>query len=197
MHIIDRLKVLLFQPASFFTHLKKEEGVKTAFQFQALISLIGVFLPLLILLAIPSLKTVFITKLTKVLGQEFATKVLQPHVLPFIGALDYGVNLLLTFASAAVLFVLLKLFGARQPYAKAYQLSIYSKAPSTLLGWLPIVNIFTSIYSFVLLWKGTKIMYDFSTKKILMMYLIVPLLVLVILIGLAALVGVSLLKAVL
>ena len=98
---------------------------------------------------------------------EFNALSLIPQVI-----LAYILGVLVNFVIAAILYVWLLIFGGNKGYNKSYQLYIYSYTPSTLLNWIPFLSFFTWIYSFVLLVIGTKKIYNFSTARAILIYLI-------------------------
>ncbi len=166
MDFINKLKIVLFQPTSFFAHLKKEQGVKTAFLYFLVVSFIGIFFAFLI----SPFYTPFITSLANLLGNKVAVPTFSQRVVASFFNFLFGLGL--SFVGAALLHLWILIFGGRAPYSKTYQLSVYSSTPTFLLGWIPVLGLFSVIYNLVLLIIGTQQIHGLSKKKVLLMYLI-------------------------
>ena len=166
MQLIDKLKIVLFQPTSFFAHLKKEQGVKAAFTYFAVFSFIGILLAFLV----APISAPWQVSLAKLFGKQIITPTLGRRILSSL--LNFIIGLGLSFVGAALLHIWIKLCGGRAPYAKTYQLSIYSTTPSYIFGWIPVLGLFSVIYNLVLLIIGTQQVHSLSKKRVLLMYLI-------------------------
>src|SRR3989344_169730 len=182
MRFIDKVKIVLFQPTSFFSHLKKEQGVKTAFKYFAVISFIGTVLGLII----SPIYTPFFTFLMKLFGDQIAMPTFGQQIVTNL--INFILGLGISFVCAGILHIWIKIFGGRVPYAKTYQLFTYSSTPGYLLGWIPVLGLFSVIYNLVLLIIGTQQVHGLSKKKVLLMYLI-PLALFLILLAVLAIVG--------
>ena len=158
---MNKIKNILFSPSKFFADVKKEKGVKKAFNFLVIYYLIFIFLS----------SIVFFVSGNKgyyaLLGLNLSSR---EWILVFIGTYFFG--LLLSFASAFLLKAWIKLFDGKGKYEDAYKLKIYSNLPSYIFGWIPIINWFSWIYSIILLIIGTKTIYKFSTIKATLIYII-------------------------
>ena len=143
MRFIDKVKIVLFQPTSFFSHLKKEQGVKTAFKYFAVISFIGTVLGLII----SPIYTPFFTFLTKLFGDQIAMPTFGQQIIANL--INFILGLGISFVCAGILHLWIKIFGGRVPYAKTYQLFTYSSTPGYLLGFVNVFDSFGSLpYSF-------------------------------------------------
>src|SRR3989344_1387762 len=159
-----KIKELFFSPKEFFLHINKERGIRSAFIFFA--SCYFIFLVfsglILYLFYSDSIKTILYD-----LPFSFTSFYFFLYLF-----LVYGFGLLSSFVSGFFLKMWLHLFKGKRSFDDAYKLSVYSYAPYYLLGWIPIINIFTIIYSLILLIIGTKVMYKFSTLKATLIYVI-------------------------
>ncbi len=168
MDIINRIKAILFNPEKFFQNLK-EKTIQDALLYFIVLSAFSTIMGYIITV---SFGRAYIGSIMNLLNlnvplPEFNALSLIPQVI-----LAYILGVLVNFVIAAILYVWLLIFGGNKGYNKSYQLYIYSYTPSTLLNWIPFLSFFTWIYSFVLLVIGTKKIYNFSTARAILIYLI-------------------------
>lgn len=79
------------------------------------------------------------------------------------------------------------LFGARG-IDKTIAIQFYANTPTYLLGWIPIVNIFASIWSIVLLGIGLMKVHKLTTGQAIgtiLIAIIIPVIIMLIILGLA------------
>lgn len=177
MDLIKRIKEILFNPSNFFLKLK-EKNVQNALIFYVILLAFNVVLGYLFTLAfgLSYLKWVYgLFNLNLPLPQYNVLSLLPAIIIGYI------FSVALSFVISGILFLWLYLFKARKGYEKTYQLYVYSETPNLLLKWLPFLGFLSWIYSFVLLIIGTKRIYNFSTTKAVLIYLI-PLILIIILI---------------
>ena len=68
-----------------------------------------------------------------------------------VGAMAlYGVTLLNLFIGGAWLHLWVYVLGGKQGIKQTWKAMIYASTPSLLLGWIPFINIFTGLWSFIL-----------------------------------------------
>ncbi|MEK6907048.1 MAG: YIP1 family protein [Nanoarchaeota archaeon] len=168
MDIINKIKQILFNPEKFFQNLK-EKTIQDALLYFIVLSAFSTIMGYIITV---SFGRAYIGSIMNLLNlnvplPEFNALSLIPQVI-----LAYILGVLVNFVIAAILYVWLLIFGGNKGYNKSYQLYIYSYTPSTLLNWIPFLSFFTWIYSFVLLVIGTKKIYNFSTARAILIYLI-------------------------
>jgi len=168
--MLDTIKEVLTNPSGFF---KKDTGIKSAFKFHLILSLIST---ILVSLGMIVIRTIRWDPSVVVLGT----------VLLFAPILMYLTWAVSTFVIAALFHLWLMLFGAKS-YSKTYQILIYSTTPTYLLGWIPMISFFAAIYSMVLAIIGIKEMHNFSTGKAVLAYFLpVALLVVLMVFGMIA-----------
>lgn len=172
MRLIDKIKIVLFQPDSFFARLKKENSLKPAFIYFLILSffsatMTGLFFPVHRLLLVK-------------LGMPASTSLFETSFI--FSLMNFLLSIPFSFVAAAVFFVWIMLFGGRQPYTKAYQLLVYSATPTNIFSWIPIIGFFSLFWYLVLLIKGTKQVYSFSTTRSIMVYVSLLILFLILMI---------------
>ena len=57
------------------------------------------------------------------------------------------------------------IFKVESDFHEAYNLIVYSRTPSYLLGWVPFVSLFASLYTYYLLFLGVLEQYSVTRKK--------------------------------
>ena len=161
---------ILFSPRTFFKNVVvKERDFSDSFYYYALLLPLTVFLGgFLNYLLTPYYLSLF----SSLTGISFPSIPLS-SLLTFINMITgYIFGLALVFLSSLVLHGYLYLLGAREDFSKAMQVYVYSRTPSLLLGWIPGVNLFTWIYSLILLIIGVETVYGFSRKKTVLAFVL-------------------------
>jgi len=175
--IVNKIKNVFVGPANFFSNLDKEEGMKDAFIYYMILSLFGTILGFIVGLA-------FQPYFLKVISELIGFNIPQPQVafgsMILWGFFGYILGLGLSFLLAGILHVWVLIFGGKGDYTKTYQLFVYTRTPSLILGWIPFLGSFVWIYGLVLLIIGTQKVHSVSRLKAILMYLI-PVLVIIIL----------------
>ncbi|MEK6835182.1 MAG: YIP1 family protein [Nanoarchaeota archaeon] len=190
MHL-DKIKKILLEPTKFFSSLK-EKSLQDAFLYYIILSAFSVIMSYIMFLLFGNIFTKMIFNMLKLNMpmQEFGTlRMFGQFVLGYIFAV------LGSFVGAGFLFVWLLIFGGNKGYNKTYQLMVYSQTPSLLFKWIPFLGIFASIYSFVLLIIGTKKIYNFTTARAVLIYLIPLILVFIIALAFVSLGLLAMLKS--
>ena len=167
--IILRILSVLKQPRKFFAGLKKEKGIAVAFRYNAI--LLAVFTVLSLVLG-GLFQPVTRSALSSILNMPIPQPEMTLATLIVATIVGYVLSLALSFVSVGILHLWILLWGGRQPYVKAYQLFAYAATPTLIVGWLPVVNLFTGVYSLVLYIIGTQEMYKLSKMKSILMYVI-------------------------
>lgn len=177
--MINKIKKILFEPDAFFSKLK-EDNLKPAVKYYLVLSLFtAIVVVLLSLLAFKQGWNVGLMQYKDVV--EMST-----GMILFLGVLAYGLGFAASFLGAGILHLWLKLWGAKVEYSKTYQLCAYTRTPNFLLGWIPFVGIFASVYRLILLIMGTERIHKLPHKKAIYAYvipLVVWLLAMIILVG--------------
>lgn len=171
--ILPKIKFIMLEPALFFSQLKKETGVKTAFVYFLILSLWSAVLGLVVTLLFKNYSYNFVSSfVSKITGSTIPLPQQTVNEIIVWGILGYGLGLLLSFVFAGLLHGWIVLFGGTEKYAKTYQLSIYSSTPGLVLGWIPFIGFFIWIYDLVLLIIGTQKVHKISPMKSILMYVI-------------------------
>jgi hypothetical protein len=167
--LITKIKQVLLEPAHFFKNLKKEKGIKSAFQYLLIFSLFATFLGFIVGQLFQNYSAWLISKI-------FSLTVPQSNLsmgaLIFFTFLGYCMSLVFSFVAAGVLHVWILIFGGKGNYSKTYQLFVYSRTPGFIIGWIPFVGLIAWIYDLVLLIIGTQKVHSISKLKSILMYVI-------------------------
>lgn len=175
----DALAVLK-NPRRFFRNsLKKPGTLKGDVIFYAVLSLVGVVLGLFsAVLVYPNLNLPFLAAST--VPQMGVVELVPFAITTFIAGIAFS------FIWAFFLNYWIKIFKGKKPYKYAYKLYIYSRVPTFLFGWIPIISAIAWIYSLYILVVGTQEIYGFSRKKAILVYALPMILVLLLFISGAA-----------
>lgn len=120
------------------------ESVSKNVKFIAIVSVVtAIILALEMLGLIPRLTGLSLTTLRNAFNPSIAA------IIAFVGVIIGSVLLLLI--SSAILYIFAVLLGAKKKYADTIPAMIAFMAPNLLLGWIPFVNIWTSIYTFLVI----------------------------------------------
>ena len=168
MTIIDRIRMVLVEPAKFFNYAKKEKGITRAFWYLASLSLFTSVAGLIVAYFTSSWVQLYISRLINIPLPVFDSKIF----LIIVAILSYIVGLGLSFVGAGILHGWILLWGGKADYTKTYQLSVYSSTAYMVLGWLPVIGLLARIYDLYLLIIGTTKMHDLSLNRSIWMYLI-------------------------
>jgi len=148
--MFQKCKEIISKPSSFFKSLD-EKGVKAAFYYSAVLSLVSLILGL---------------------GYGFLTDSTYSTIWGYL-VLYWPFSVALNFLIALILHLFVKLFRGKGPYSKTYQLYIYASTPSFLLGWIPYVSFLGSVWMLVLLVIGTMHMHKLSRARTIWLYAVV------------------------
>ncbi|HEX6977591.1 MAG TPA: Yip1 family protein [Patescibacteria group bacterium] len=147
--IVKKAKLVLTKPKIFFEGAKKEDGIKDAFIYYAVLSLVGTILQTLAAVVLQGGKGLNIPALVVV----------------------YILTLLLIFIVIAIIHVWAKIFGGTGTFVNTYQLYVYSNTPKPLLNFIPIIGpLAGSIYALVIFVIGGTVMHKFSMKKSILVF---------------------------
>ena len=176
MNILNKIKLILFYPDKFFSSLK-EKTIQDSLLYYIILLAFNVIMGYLILLIFGD---VFIRYLYNLFNLNLALPTLNAINLFGQVILCYILAIAFSFLMVGILYVWLLIFGGNKGYAKTYQLYAYSQTPSLLLKWIPFLSFFIWIYDLVLLIIGTKKIYNFSTTKAVLIYVIPTIIIFII-----------------
>ncbi len=178
--IVERARLILTSPAQYFRSIKKEIDIIEALKFLAVVGLISAVLAYIIGLFFgEQLTEIYFRMMTPLFGELPVQEQPSQIFMVVIGVITYIMQIIFSFAIAAILFVWLKIFGvAVDSYAKVYQLYVYGNLPTIFLSWIPFLGFVLWIWDIVLLVIGTNVMFGTSKGKAAVIY-IVPIIILV------------------
>lgn len=199
MALLSRIKSVLTEPTVFFHHLKKEQGIKHAFWYLAIVALFGTVLSYFMLLLFPPAVPDFLSILR---GDELIENAeprtlqqLTPQQLLLNSLIGYlFFTLLGSFVFAGVLHLWIWLFGGSGSYAKTYQLYVYTWTPSYLIGWIPLTFLvlpITIIWSMVLNVIGAQQTHGLTKRRAVWAMVVVPLIIAFLFIAFVLFLGVA------
>jgi len=76
------------------------------------------------------------------------------------------------FVSGAILHIFVYIVGGRKGITQTIKAVMYGSTPGLLLGWIPVVNIITAIWSIVLNILGIRQLHELTTGKAVLAVLI-------------------------
>ena len=169
MDIFKKIKFVLSNSEKFFLDLNKEKTLEDALLFYIILLAFSAVMGYIVNIIFGEAYIKFIYNLFNLnfpLPNYNALSLISTTILGYI------IGIALSFLAAGILYVWLLIFGGNKGYVKAYQLFVYSTTPKLVFGWIPIISFITGIYSLVLLIIGTKKIYNFSTTKSILIYVI-------------------------
>ena len=169
MDIFKKIKSVLSNSEKFFLDLNKEKTLEDALLFYIILLAFSAVMGYIVNIIFGEAYIKFIYNLFNLnfpLPNYNALSLISTTILGYI------IGIALSFLAAGILYVWLLIFGGNKGYVKAYQLFVYSTTPKLVFGWIPIISFITGIYSLVLLIIGTKKIYNFSTTKSILIYVI-------------------------
>ncbi len=140
MDILQKASLILTNSGKFFERVRSEKGVRDAFVFFVISSLVS-------LVATTALA----------LNGEMAA--IGTAGLGIIMVIAWLINLLLLFISAAITMFIAKVLGGKGEYASAYKALAYGSLPYQLLGWIPFIGAIASIWTLYTQTKGVSKLY--------------------------------------
>lgn len=168
---VRKTKKIILSPRPFYHEIEKEKGWKDALSYAIAIAVIS---SLFGILELTVLAPVFKNFIPALLQPETTPQLLD--VLPAFFMSTIMV-VLLGFVWAGALQVWFRVVRLKGTYWDVYKTYIYSRAPLSILGWIPYVGGLFGLYSLYVLAVGMSVHYKISVKKALLL-LIVPLIVL-------------------
>jgi hypothetical protein len=170
MNILKRIGVILTDPHAFFKHIQREQGIRNAFAYLAVLLFVSTALEAMMAVVTQPYAAEMVSMM---FGIQLPQESLPVGTMVFHAVLGYVVTVLIgMFVIAGLLHVWCLLFGGKAGYSKTYQLNVYSYTPAMLFGWIPIVSFFAGIWSLVLLIIGTQHVHGIGRTKAILMYLI-------------------------
>ncbi len=183
-------KLVLIEPSKFFKKLKRQKGLKEAFVYYSVISLIGTIIGIICYyLFFP-----FYIALSSFFLFSSVKEMVKASVLIPLSFLGWIFVIFWSFVSAGFLHVYLLIFGAKGKYEDTYKIYAYSSTPYVLFKGLPLIGFIGTFYKLFLLIIGTHEIHKMSKKKAALIYLI-PIAVVIILIIIILYFGFSLIQS--
>lgn len=168
MKILPKIRDVLIAPQKFFQRIQKEKGFKKAFVYFAVLSLFATVVGFLFgLVMMPVYKQILASLSLNIPLMSYTSGWVVLNLL-----IGYLIGLLASFIIAGVLHAWLLIFGGKADYDKTYQLYVYSRTPTFVFGWIPVLGFFATIYGLVILIIGTMQMHKISKTRAILMYVI-------------------------
>ena len=167
MGMWQKAKLVLREPTVFFSHLRtKEKGVRDAFKFYAIFSLVGIILTILVHPLNTAIWKGIFFPMAEALSSTSTGQMAVTQIINYVLGLPFS------FVMAGILHVWILIWSGREPYSKTYQLSVYSATPYFLFGWIPILGSLVFIYWLVLIIIGTQHVQRIPKTKSMLMYIL-------------------------
>ncbi len=168
---VRKTKKVILSPRVFYHEIEKEQGWKDALSYAIAIAVISSIFGILELTV---LSPVFKNFIPSYLQPENTPQILD--ILPAF-FMSTVMVVLLGFVWAGALHLWFKVVRLKGTYWGIYKTYIYSRAPLSILGWIPFVGGLFGLYSLYVLAVGMSVHYKITVKKALLL-LVVPLIVL-------------------
>lgn len=168
MKILLKIKDVLISPQKFFQRIQKEKGFKKAFVYFAILSLFAMIVGYIFgLLMVPIYQKILASFSLSIPVMQYTSGWVVLNSI-----IGYLVGLLGSFIVAGLLHAWILIFRGKADYEKTYQLYVYSRTPTFVFGWIPVLGFIASIYGLVLLIIGTMKLHKISKTKSILMYVI-------------------------
>ena len=167
--MLEKIKSVLMTPDKFFASITKEKGYGEPLKYLAATSLVGTIGSIIVLNAAINLAP-----------SNPIYQTLSGSLGIAMYALFWGLGIILSFATVAVMHVFVYLFGGRNGYMQSYKAAIYGQTAGNLIGWIPYIGILANLYSVYLTIKGISLLQNMSMGRAVAV-IVVPILVIVVL----------------
>lgn len=164
-----KTKAAILKPRDLYKKVAKEKNWKDSLAYSVAISVVAAILGVIqAFVFFPALKGILPAQF-----QELGT----PTILEALPAFLFStiIIVLLSFVWAWFMHQWLRLWKVKGDFWDSYKAYVYSRAPLSILGWIPYIGAFAGLYSLYVLAVGVSELYGISIKKALL--LIVPLVV--------------------
>ena len=169
--VFSKIGKALAHPTELF-QLTESEGIGPALKYQIVILLVPLIIISILVSLFFQIALYFISGFfgslpgatSSINSLSMGSLAMIPFILFFAAFILIGVPLF-TFVGAGILHLFVKLYGGNGAYSGTYKAVIYSSTPSILFGFIPILNIIFSIWTFILAIFGVSINHQISKLK--------------------------------
>ncbi len=169
--IFSKIGKALAHPTELF-QLTQSEGIFPALKYQIIILLVPlIIVSILIFLFFQTILFFIIGFFGSLSGATNNTNLWLigslttiPFILFFTAFILIGIPVF-TFVGTGILHLFVKLYGGNGTYGGTYKAMIYSSTPTILFGFIPILNILFSIWTFILVIFGVSINHKISKLR--------------------------------
>lgn len=196
--MIPKIKGFLFNPVETFRNSRTDETRAVVFYFSVLLLFLAV---LYAVLEFVLLFFVYLLSAASSSAQTMSsgTPEYAPLVMVFIVPLAAFVGILILVSLFMLVFSLwthlwVYLLGGRKGFFQTLHALLYSMTPNMLLGWIPLVGLFASLWSLVLMFFGIRELQELDdgrTIGVILLAVFLPMVVLGILLILAIMTMIS------
>jgi hypothetical protein len=185
MDFFEKVKGFLFEPSKTFDAIKGE-SLSEAIKYYAIIAAVYS--------AIFALMLAFIGTLFGSIMGGRNLGMLMGAGAGASGAIIFFVLFIISaiigaFVGGAILHIFVYIVGGRKGIAQTIKVAMYASTPGLLLGWLPVINIITSIWSILLNIVGIRQLHELTTGKAVLAVLIPLILAVILAVIVAALIA--------
>ena len=97
----------------------------------------------------------------------------------------FGVSIMGAFLSTlifgVVLHIIAKIFKGKGSFKTTLSLTIYASSANLLLGWIPFVGVFASLYTLYILSLGGQSYHDMTRRRAIIAFIVVPIILTIVL----------------
>lgn len=185
MEFLDKVKGFLMEPSKTFDAVK-DEPIEEAVKYYAIIAAIySALLALMLAFA----------------GSLFGSMMGFGNLGTMMGAgagigaavLFFVIYMVLAIASAFIGGVILHIFvyivGGRKGIVQTIKAGMYGSTPFLLLGWIPVIGFFASIWSLIVEIIGIRQLHELTTGKAILSFVLLIIVAIILAIALAAVIA--------
>ncbi len=164
MEFVEKVKGLLTSPSDTFDALKEDTLSDVVKYYVVIVAIYSALLATLLLIAFS-----FVSSILEPLGM-LADVGVAGAILFFVMSL---ITLLLGgFLGGAILHIFVYIVGGREGIAQTIKAVMYGSTPGLLFGWIPLVGLFTGIWSLILEIIGIRQLHGLTTGRAILAFVI-------------------------
>ncbi len=184
--MLQKIKEVIASPSGFFTSLREKE-ITPAFFFLLVISafysilqgVVGFFATALYARFLPQ----EILKLSPIFTSSWISLLMIPVAYIFF-VID-------SFIVVALMHLGLRIFKGQGTFTQTFQVFVYSFTPTFLFGWIPILGILASIWTFILEIVGFATVHKVSRWRAFFGMILIPAIIFILIFGAMLVLGVG------
>lgn len=163
IQFFEKIKKICFYPKKFFQELPEEERFIDALKYYFILVLIISPFGFILALISEKIQVDLGTDYFAILGTSFFSKIGNYYLILILSLIFFVCVVSIWHLSALM-------FGAKKGIKATYIIFLYGSTPSLILGWMPILNIFSFFYSIYIFIIGLNIRQKLNITKAVLSY---------------------------